>query len=518
VSLLLDALRRAAASKQGPEAEQYVAPRREDETLEPDPDVVLTPPDGTGADEGPDRDGESAAGGRAEGQRGASAGERVPGDADFELSLEPETDDGPASGAPDHDDGGGGARREQGSAGKWAGPARSAQAARPAAATLLKARGGGRSRGHGIVVGIGLCLVIAAALGGGGWWYYTESRQAVAQGLAAYEPTAEPLVDLSNEELGADAASGDSAGGGADADSHIGGAEATDAEAAADSPSESAGSGEATGPNDEPPAEGMAATGRAREQAEASQAAEVAESAAAADNEGLAGGSEPVAQAEPEPETAGTQASATGESEPTPREAQPMVKASGPSMLERALEAGYDALRTGDLAAAEREYRRALRRDDDNRDALLGLASVAERRGDAERAASHYRRILANEPRDPHARAGLASLAGRLDPRRSETELKQLLRDYPDSPLLNFALGNVYAVESRWGEAQQLYFRAYRAEPDNPEYAYNLAVALDHLQQRQAALEHYRNALARLDGVGAVFSVEAVRRRIRQLE
>jgi tetratricopeptide (TPR) repeat protein len=47
----------------------------------------------------------------------------------------------------------------------------------------------------------------------------------------------------------------------------------------------------------------------------------------------------------------------------------------------------------------------------------------------------------------------------------------------PDSPTLNFALGNLYAQQGRWNDAQQAYFRAFAGDGDNPDYQFNLASA-----------------------------------------
>jgi Flp pilus assembly protein TadD len=60
---------------------------------------------------------------------------------------------------------------------------------------------------------------------------------------------------------------------------------------------------------------------------------------------------------------------------------------------------------------------------------------------------------------------------------------------------LHFALGNYYAQQARWGEAQQAYFNAYKLEPDNTELAFNLAVSLDRLGQRKLAAQYYQRAL-----------------------
>ena len=66
--------------------------------------------------------------------------------------------------------------------------------------------------------------------------------------------------------------------------------------------------------------------------------------------------------------------------------------------------------------------------------------------------------------------------------------------------MLHFTLGNQLAQQGRWAEAQQEYFKAFAAEPDNADFAYNLAVSLDHLRQPRLALEYYRRALALAEG------------------
>jgi tetratricopeptide (TPR) repeat protein len=55
-------------------------------------------------------------------------------------------------------------------------------------------------------------------------------------------------------------------------------------------------------------------------------------------------------------------------------------------------------------------------------------------------------------------------------------------------------LGNLYASEKRWPDAQQQYFRALTLEPENPDHAFNLAVSLEHLDQPKLALDYYRKA------------------------
>ena len=79
----------------------------------------------------------------------------------------------------------------------------------------------------------------------------------------------------------------------------------------------------------------------------------------------------------------------------------------------------------------------------------------------------------------------------------------------------HFLLGNLYAENRRWRDAQQAYFEAARLQPQNADYNYNLAVSLDHLGQGAAAADFYKRALAATSK--GQFDTAAVDRRIRAL-
>jgi Flp pilus assembly protein TadD len=82
---------------------------------------------------------------------------------------------------------------------------------------------------------------------------------------------------------------------------------------------------------------------------------------------------------------------------------------------------------------------------------------------------------------------------------------------------LHFALGNYYAEQARWGEAQQAYFNAYRLEPDNAELAFNLAVSLDRLGQKKSAAQYYQRALQLDPEHNAGFDHAKISQRIEEL-
>ncbi|MCU6498404.1 tetratricopeptide repeat protein [Rugamonas sp. A1-17] len=191
-------------------------------------------------------------------------------------------------------------------------------------------------------------------------------------------------------------------------------------------------------------------------------------------------------------------------------------RASQQQAVAPALENGYQALNSGDLAQAQQQYEAALRDTPTSRDALLGLATVAARKGQGEQAAGYYLRLLELDPNDATAVAGLVGVR-QGDTAQSEARLRAILGTNPDAGPVLFALGNLQAQQGRWSEAQQAYFRAYTAMPDNPDYAYNLAIGLDRLNQGKLALKYYQRALALAQDHAAAFDRGALRLRMHEL-
>ena len=181
------------------------------------------------------------------------------------------------------------------------------------------------------------------------------------------------------------------------------------------------------------------------------------------------------------------------------------------------VEQGYQAFQRNDLVAARDAYQRALAREPTNRDALLGLAAIDVRSGQLSAAEARYLKLLEMDPRDSHAVASLISLRGQLDPVASESRLKNLIATQPESALLHFSLGNQYAQQARWSEAQAAYFKAHSVDPENADYVFNLAVSLDQLHQGKLALEFYQRALALTDRRAASFDPARARLRVQEL-
>ena len=88
------------------------------------------------------------------------------------------------------------------------------------------------------------------------------------------------------------------------------------------------------------------------------------------------------------------------------------------------------------------------------------------------------------------------------------------IRDEPESPYLNFALANAYGAQNRWPQAQRHYFTALQNNPKDPNYAYNLAVSLEHIAQPKSAAVYYQHALDNIDNGLATFSPDVVNQRL----
>jgi len=174
----------------------------------------------------------------------------------------------------------------------------------------------------------------------------------------------------------------------------------------------------------------------------------------------------------------------------------------------------YQAYQRGDYASAAKGYHQVLNKDARNRDALLGLAAIAQQQEQDEIAQYYFRQVLLLDPRDPVALGAMSAYNTGED---NESQLKQMISEQPRSAALHYALGNVYAEQLRWADAQQAYFNARMQEPSNAQFTYNLAVSLDHLGQGKSAAQHYRQALQLDTNNNAGFDHAQAQKRLNEL-
>jgi tetratricopeptide (TPR) repeat protein len=340
---------------------------------------------------------------------------------------------------------------------------------------------------------VGVLVVCAASYGGYVWWQMQPRSLYNAAAIKAAPKAAE--ANVANAPPGAAAPGGASDGGAPPAGDQAGAPAPAPGAAAQNAPHATGAPAATQVPGAAPPA--TVAPGRDAMVSSSTRAATAPSPSQAA--------SAPAAQASPSTQPAArapapARRASSGDTQDSPREAaraaRPAIAVAAPTAsVDPQVEQAYDAFQRGDLGVARDQYQRALRQDPLNRDALLGLAAIDIRNRDFELAEARYIRLLETDPRDAHAMAGLIALRGNIDPVQSESRLKSLIAQQPEAAQLHFILGNQFAARSRWPDAQAAYFKAYSLDPENPDYAFNLAVSLDQLRQPRPALEYYRKAV-----------------------
>jgi len=181
------------------------------------------------------------------------------------------------------------------------------------------------------------------------------------------------------------------------------------------------------------------------------------------------------------------------------------------------LQDAYSAAARGQSVVARAAYERVIDIDNNNSDAWIGLASLAVNSGDLAGANGYYRHALEIDPGDSVALGGLLGLQSGVEPQEYEARLRQLIARDGAQPSLLAALGKLLARQGRWLEAQDAFFQAWTADPNQADVAFNLAVSLERIRQPDAAVSYYRRALQLAQDHSARFDQAVARDRVAAL-
>lgn len=178
----------------------------------------------------------------------------------------------------------------------------------------------------------------------------------------------------------------------------------------------------------------------------------------------------------------------------------------------------YAEFKKSEYISSEKIYKKVIDRDKNNHDALLGLAAIAVKQNRNNEAKEIYIKLLTLDPKDSYAKAGLSALINQRNAQLNESQLKIMLREQPNAGHLYFALGNILLNQKRYAEAQTAFFNAWSSNKSNTDYAYNLAVSLDHLGKPENAAEFYQLTVKLHEKSGGNVSVDDVKQRIKEIK
>lgn len=183
------------------------------------------------------------------------------------------------------------------------------------------------------------------------------------------------------------------------------------------------------------------------------------------------------------------------------------------------LNEGYRALIVGQTSAAISIYRAILKVENENKNALFGLATAYHRNHQVIQARETYTRILTLDPNHKDALNNFLVLVAEESPENALYELQRLERINPEFSPIPAQIAMVYLKTGDADKAERYLKRALSLSPDNVVYKYNLAITLDQMDEVEQAIIFYRDVIEEIKS-GAVIpgSFESVVERLSYLE
>lgn len=157
---------------------------------------------------------------------------------------------------------------------------------------------------------------------------------------------------------------------------------------------------------------------------------------------------------------------------------------------------GFDLVKKGREADADRHFREAIRIEPGYIAAHYNLGLLLARRGDFAEASTHLEGVVKSRPDFAEARrnfGGVLDSLGREED--AEREFSEAVRLDPGDPKARRFLAGVLAARHRDQEAVRQYEEALRIEPNDAETLFDLGVALADMGHDSEAIDRYREAL-----------------------
>jgi tetratricopeptide (TPR) repeat protein len=153
-----------------------------------------------------------------------------------------------------------------------------------------------------------------------------------------------------------------------------------------------------------------------------------------------------------------------------------------PASEQAQIAAGVEALKSGELASAERIFSDALRRGVKHPLVFHDLGVIAQERGEHASAISRFRQAIALQPDygPSHLLLGSSLLALHRNTEAVQ-ELRRAVKLMPEQPQAHFQLARAYEASGDWINAVQQLQKVAGLAPDDPEYRYQLGKAWSRL-------------------------------------
>lgn len=154
-----------------------------------------------------------------------------------------------------------------------------------------------------------------------------------------------------------------------------------------------------------------------------------------------------------------------------------------------------------DYISAEKWYSLAVQKDPSDREANIGVASVAVVTGNLHLAIDRYRHLLRLNPDDQSVFIAMLDLA--TPDNVIETELLSHVSQLAsDQAKYHSIMGHYFGRKGRWEEANEAFTNALAGRANQADVLFNLAVSYEHLGLIDEAVEYYRQALTATDNEG----------------
>ena len=187
--------------------------------------------------------------------------------------------------------------------------------------------------------------------------------------------------------------------------------------------------------------------------------------------------------------------------------------------IEKIIKNAYEAALVGQYEASISLYKKALKMNPDDKNAMYSLATLHHKQKQLEEATNLYRKVLSIDPSNKDALNNFLVIISETNPESALSELQELSSVNPEFTPVQAQIGMVYAQQGKYKDAEQYLRRAILLDPTSVTYQYNLAVLYDRMKRYKEAMILYKRVLdAGYLGNVLPQSNDSIKQRIKSIE